>query len=109
MTADQLAHILRVEVRTARYSGGPIKCWLEIEEEGQSTIPKRIPPTDSIQAAQVNPPAEGTIEIWWRREGWRQLVMSAPNGMYAYSLAEDAFTFAWKRFGAVSTPKGRAN
>jgi hypothetical protein len=65
LTADQLAQILGVDVWTARYSGGPIDCWLEIEEEGQSTMPKRIPEKDNLGAGSVNPPAEGTIELWW--------------------------------------------
>lgn len=109
LTADQLARILGVNVWTARYSGGPIECWLEIEEQGQSTLPKRIPEKGFLGAGSVNPPAEGTVDLWWtRREDNQggQLTIHASNGSYAYGLNKDAFTFAWKGFGAQSTTVG---
>jgi hypothetical protein len=108
LTADQLAQILGVDVWTARYSGGPIDCWLEIEEEGQSTMPKRIPEKDSLGAGSVNPPDEGTIELWWRREDRQggQLMIRTAAGAHMYGLGKDSFTFAWKAFIAGGTPKG---
>ena len=98
LTADQLAQIVGVNVWTARYSGGPIECWLEIEEEGQSTLPKRIPEKGSVG---VNP--EGSVLLWWTRREDRQggqLALESGGGFYGHSLNKDAFTFGWSGFGA---------
>ena len=110
LTADQLARILGVNVWTARFSGGPIECWLEVEEEGQSTLPKRIPEKDFIDAGSVNPPTEGSIDMWWTQREDRQggqLSIHAANGSYSYGLNKDALTFAWPGFGAGSTTIGK--
>lgn len=109
LTADQLAQILRVNVWTARYSGGPIQCWLEVEEEGQSTMPKRIPEKDYVGAGSVNSPSEGTVDLWWRRREdgtGGELTIHAADGTYGYGLNKDAITFAWKGFSAGSTTMG---
>jgi hypothetical protein len=109
LTADQLAQILGVNAWTAKYSGGPIECWLEIEEEGQSTLPKRLPEKDFLGAGLVNPPAEGTIDLSWTlredRQGG-QLSIHAGNGGYGYGLGKDSLTFAWPGFGARITKIG---
>src|SRR6185503_2457194 len=69
LTADQLAAILGVNVWTARFSGGPIDCWLKVEEEVQSTKPKRIPEKDYIGGkSNDSAPTEGSITIWWRKQ-----------------------------------------
>ena len=109
LTADQLARIVGVNVWTARYSGGPIECWLEIEEEGQSTLPKRIPDKNVLEAGSVNPPSEGTIEFWWSRREDRQggeLKIHAGNGSFSYGLNKDAFTFAWSNVSVRATAPG---
>lgn len=110
LTADQLAQIMGLNVWTAKYSGGPIECWLEIEEEGQSTMPRRIPMKDFIGAGSVNPPSEGSIVFWWSRREDRQggdLTIKAAGGNYTYSLNKDAFTFAWPSLTAQHTPTGK--
>jgi hypothetical protein len=106
LTADQLAQIVGVTAWTATYSGGPIECWLEIEEQGQATMPKRIPEKDSFGAGSVNPPTEGTILFWWsrRQDGQGgQLMIQAPHGSYGYGLNKDAFTFGWR--GSSEQPR----
>jgi hypothetical protein len=110
LTADQLAQILGLSVWTARYSGGPIECWLEIEEEGQSTLPKRIPEKEFLGAGSANPPSEGTIDLWWSRREDRQggqLTIRAANGSHMYGLNKDAFTFAWQEFVTQHTTIGK--
>ena len=109
LTADQLAQILGLNVWTAKYSGGPLECWLEIEEEGQTTMPKRMPVKDFIGAGSVNPASEGSIVFWWSRREDRQggeLTIKTSNAGYSYGLNKDAFTFAWPSFTANHTPTG---
>jgi hypothetical protein len=108
LTADKLAQIVGVTVWTAKYSGGPIECWLEIEEEGQSTLPKRFP-QDFVGAGSVNRPTEGTINLWLRRREDLQggeLTIDVADAKYSYGLNKDAFTFAWGLFFAHSTKIG---
>jgi hypothetical protein len=109
LTADQLAQILGVNVWTATYSGGPIECWLEIEEEGQSTMPKRIPGKDCLGAGSANPPSEGAIDLGWSRREDRQggqLTIHAAKGRYPYGLSKDAFAFPWQGFGNTTRRSG---
>jgi hypothetical protein len=112
LTADQLAQILGVNVWTAKYTGGPIECWLEIKEEGQSTMPRRIPEKDFLGAGSPGAPREGTIDLWWTRREDRQggqLTIHAANGGYSYGLGKDAFTFVWPSFSARSTTAGKGD
>ena len=67
LTAEDLADILGVEAWTCRYSGGPIRCWLEIEETGQETMPRRIPEQDSLGKGTSSKEG-GQILLWWRRD-----------------------------------------
>jgi hypothetical protein len=50
------------------YSGGPVRCWLEIEETGQSTMPKLYPPKppDGVGEWVCNG-EKGRIILWMRR------------------------------------------
>ena len=38
--AEEVARALACEAYSFEYSGGPILCWLEVEERGQKTLPK---------------------------------------------------------------------
>ena len=110
LTAQQLAAILGVNVWTAKFSGGPIDCWLEVEEQGQSTMPKRIPEKDYIGVqSDHSAPTEGTITIWWRQQesgAGGNLMIQAANGSIGYGLNKDAFTFGWPGFNSRSTAAG---
>jgi hypothetical protein len=39
-TGAEVAQVLGMDARTFEFSGGPILCWLEVEETGQQTLPK---------------------------------------------------------------------
>ena len=110
LTADQLARIMSVNVWTATYSGGPIECWLEIEEEGQSTVARRIPEKGFLGDTIDNRPSEGTIEFWWTRREDRaggMIQIQAGRGSYGYGFGKDALTFGWSSFSASSTTPGK--
>jgi hypothetical protein len=50
------------------YAGGPVRCWLEIEEQGQSTLPERYPPHQPDGIDQWEGKGEkGRIILWMRR------------------------------------------
>jgi hypothetical protein len=52
------------------YTGGPVRCWLEIEETGQSTAPKRYPPPAPDGPGEwEGKGAKGRIVLWMRRDG----------------------------------------
>ena len=110
LTADQLAQILGVNVWTAKYSGGPIECWLEIEEEGQATMPKRIPEKDNIGTGSFPQQSDGTVNFWWRKHGegaGGDLHIDAAGSSYGYGLNNNAFVFGWKGYSASSTTMGQ--
>jgi hypothetical protein len=48
-----LARDLGIHAWAIEYSGGPLNCWLDIEETGQSTMPARFP-----ELAAMNLPAQ---------------------------------------------------
>jgi hypothetical protein len=109
LPADKLAQIMGVTIWTARFSGGPIECWLEIEEEGQSTLPRRIPEKDFVGAGSANRPTEGTIYLWWTKRENQQgghLWIDVADAIQGYDLNKDAFTFAWGTFFSSHTKFG---
>jgi hypothetical protein len=112
--AEDLADILRIDAWTFRYSGGPARCWLEIEETGQQTMPRRIPDEGYIAEGVQPPREEGTILLYWIRDspetGGRltvRITQGGGSGGYSYGLNRDAFVYGWKSFGATSTLQGR--
>ena len=96
LDAEQLARILQIETWTFRYSGGRVRCWLEIEEEGKKTIE---PPGGAVQDPNVgNEKAEeGKILLWWKRG---ELALRTRSGVseggYIKGLPEDALWWGWK-------------
>ena len=44
------------------YTGGPVRLWLEFEEKGQSSVPKRYPPEDWVAKGET-----GRVVFWIRR------------------------------------------
>jgi hypothetical protein len=112
LTAEDLADILGVEAWTIRYSGGPVRCWLEIEETGQETMPRRIPEQDSLGKGTSSKEG-GQILLWWRRDpsgsgGVLNLdLRGGSSSGYTLGLGPDAFVFGWPSISASFTPQGR--
>jgi len=96
LDAEQLAGILQIQAWTFRYSGGRVRCWLEIEEEGKKTIE---PPSGAVQDPNVgNEKAEeGKILLWWKRGELALRIQSGVSeGGYIKGLPEDALWRGWK-------------
>ncbi len=103
LDAEELARILGVETHTFAYSGGRVRCWLEIEENGKFTTE----PPDGVQDPnRDNPKAkEGKIVLWWRhdeRGGELALeIHSVATGGYKKGLPPDALWWGWERSGGT--------
>jgi hypothetical protein len=109
LPADKLAEILGVTIWTAKFSGGPIQCWLEIEEEGQSTLPKRIPDNNYVGAGAANRPTEGMIYFWIKRKPDHQggdIWIDVADAIQGYGFREDGFTYTWGTFFSTWTQHG---
>jgi hypothetical protein len=95
LEAEELADFLGIDAWTFRYSGGRVRCWLEIQEGGRTAVE----PVDGVQDPnRGNADAEqGKILLWIRRGEIRLRVHSgASKGGYFKSLAEDALWWGWK-------------
>jgi hypothetical protein len=102
LEAQELADILGISVWTFRYSGGRVRCWLEIDENGNKT---KKPPDGVQDPNKGNVGAkEGKILLWWRREQLALRVQSrASAGNYVEGLAHDSLWWGWKTWsGSVS-------
>ncbi|CAN5911019.1 hypothetical protein BH23PLA1_BH23PLA1_29020 [soil metagenome] len=114
LTAGQLADILDIEAWTWTYRGPAPECWIEIIEEGQETMPARIPAQGSI-GSEINPFAtglrEGTILFYWRQtepDGGGVLHLSVDGrGAYKYGLNSQALTFGWKAWSSQDHSRHR--
>jgi hypothetical protein len=95
LEAQELADILGITVWTFRYSGGRVRCWLEIDENGKKT---KEPPDGVQDPNKGNVKAkEGKILLWWRRGELALRTQSgASNGGYVKGLPQDALWWGWK-------------
>ena len=107
LDTEQLANILQssqISAWTFKYSGGPIRCWLEIEESGQKTMPARIPEEGFVEERAKPQKDEGKILLWWKRglpdSGTTIELEVADSGC---SLGPDRFVFEWDSLTGVST------
>lgn len=66
LDAEQLARILGIETHTFAFSGGCVRCWLEIEDNGKRTIE----PPDGVQSPNRDA-KQGKIYLWWRHDDQR--------------------------------------
>ena len=112
LDAEQLADILQIQTWTFRYSGGPVRCWLEFEESGQKTMPTRIPRQGFIGDKFKPQKNEGKILLWYRKDS-----LSAPRSggtlelkvgpdFYSLGIPADGFIFGWKVSGATGYIRG---
>ncbi len=106
--AETLASILGVHVWSFRFSGGPVRCWLEVEEVGQDTMPKRMPEGGEFVTSNND---NGEIRFVWqgsRSTGGSLDLNCNPGGGYGFALHNKAFVFDWKtRRSHGLTPTGQ--
>jgi hypothetical protein len=98
LDADELAEILQISVYKFRYSGGPLHCWLEIEEDGKKN--------SDVSARDIRKGKEatndGTILLWWRRGEIRLGLRSDGfSSSYLKGLPQEALWFGWKSAGST--------
>jgi hypothetical protein len=60
----ELARELGVRAWAIEFTGGPLNCWLEVEETGQHTTEARLPGPQGI--FWTCPPERGRILFWFR-------------------------------------------
>lgn len=96
LNAEELAKILGIETYTFQYTGGPLFCWLEVDENGKKySVPTGGPP-DAFSEA-YHKVTSGRVLIWWRPEdfGFRS---TGGSGLYQrLSPGEDDLWFGWKQ------------
>jgi hypothetical protein len=95
LDAQELAEILGISIWTFRYSGGRVRCWLEINENG---VTSKEPPSGVQDPNKGNAKAkEGKIVLWWRQG---QLGLRINSGTasspYSKTLPNDALWWGWK-------------
>jgi hypothetical protein len=101
LTARELAEHLGISVWTFHYSGGRVRCWLEIDEDGKTTIH----PVGGVQDPnRDNPKArEGKILLWVKRGAISLRVHSgASSGGFGMGLPQDALWWGWKSYSTLS-------
>lgn len=89
---DTLVTILDMKSWTFRFRGGPVKCWLEIDEVGQETMGDRIPKYDAL----VSSDAEGKIIVSIRplRDGGELLLMCGDRTS-RHQMTKNEFIYHW--------------
>ncbi len=106
--AETLASILGVHVWSFKFSGGPVRCWLEVEEVGQDTTPKRMPEGGEFVTSQND---NGEIRFVWqgnRSTGGSLDLSCNPGGGYGFALHNKAFVFDWNTWRSHGlTPTGQ--
>ena len=107
LDAATLARILDVHIWEFKFSGGPVRCWVEIEEVGQETMPRRFPEDEGIRSSDN----EGEILFAWRRTPSRggALILECGGHHRMSGLDSNAFLFGWKGMQSSGDfPVGRA-
>jgi hypothetical protein len=109
LDAEELAHLGRLQAWAFEYTGGPIRCWLEIEETGQQTMTDGEPPGKDPQAKRGRKIAakEGKIALVIRETGIDDMFVVAlwyfgereKSSMPVWFLKKPLW-FAWDGFAA---------
>jgi hypothetical protein len=100
LEARQLAGILEIQAWTFSYSGGRVRCWLEIEEKGQSTFQygKRVHDVQDTNKGDERA-RRGKILFIIDRRGQR-MALGIESGvsqrLETWSLNEKSLWFGWK-------------
>ncbi len=114
LEADELANILGISSWTFHYSGGRVRCWLEITENGQKTTepPKGLQvPAGSAAVPEKRNDKEydGRILLWWHRSEQGPVLglrtdygtEKGRNGnSFVEALKPDALWWGWKGWSA---------
>jgi hypothetical protein len=120
LEADELANILGISSWTFQYSGGRMRCWLEITENGQKTIepPKglQVPAgSAAVPEKRNDKDYDGRILLWWHRsEKGPEIGLRMDYGTergrngsnFLKALQPDALWWGWKGWSGSggSTP-----
>jgi hypothetical protein len=95
LDGQDLADILAISAWTFRYSGGRVRCWLEIDENGVKT---KEPP-DGVQDLNKgdSKAKAGKIVLWWRQgELGLRINSGTSSNPYSKTLSKDALWWGWK-------------
>lgn len=94
LNAEELARILGIETFTFEYDGGPLHCWLEIDDRGSKySEPTRGGDAWSPVYRKIT---SGRILMWWRPEDFG-FNYSGGAGLHHQLSKGDRLWFDWKR------------
>jgi hypothetical protein len=95
LDADELADFLGVSVWTFHYSGGRVRCWVEIEQNGKTTT---FPPQGAQDPNRGNDKAKEGKILLWLRPGTLKLSINSgvSHGNFIEALPQDGLWWAWK-------------
>jgi hypothetical protein len=111
LEASDLARVMLTQAWTFQYSGGPVRCWLEIDEDGK----KSVQPAEGLKHLGGGP--EGRILFWKRGKGefglamysgdakrhdWGQVSISMTLRGIAQSM--HGFTYHWTQLTESQAP-----